>query len=93
MEIAQRCTKCRWIDESDSSTGKAFRGVELCPLHSAAADLLAVAKEYADKIENNPDEGNFRVCCGVEYSYSTATETPHKEDCAAVAAIEKASRA
>lgn len=57
---------------------------------AAPPSLLDVVKEYAEQIENNPDEGNFRSCCMAEFNYADIGKTdanPHAHDCKAIAAI------
>lgn len=41
QEEKPRCTKCKCVHEADSVAGTSFHGVELCPEHAAAPDLLA----------------------------------------------------
>lgn len=46
-----RCTKCKWVHESDSTAGTSFMGVELCPEHAAAPDLLAACRVMAHEMD------------------------------------------
>lgn len=49
---ASRCSKCVWIHEADSIAGTSFLGVGLCPLHSAAPDLLAACEEGLSALQD-----------------------------------------
>jgi hypothetical protein len=42
---APRCTDCKWIHEADSVKGTSFMGVELCPRHAAAPELLEALED------------------------------------------------
>lgn len=54
---SRRCQKCKWVHEADSTAGTSFMGVELCPLHAAAHDLLDAAVSMVDDFgDTNPEE-------------------------------------
>ena len=53
-----RCSNCRWVHEADSEQGTSFMGVELCPLHAAAPELLEALRDCLGWIENSDDDGD-----------------------------------
>lgn len=50
-----RCMQCRWVHEADSEAGTSFLGVELCPAHAAAPDLLAALEAMVAACDLFPD--------------------------------------
>lgn len=89
---AVRCPKCKWVHEADSVAGTSFRGVELCPEHSAAADKYAAddlrtVSDHMDELANylaETHEENMRHGEGMSMEEHQADE-PNCSYCRAIA--------
>ena len=68
-QTPDRCDKCRWIDEADSTAGTHYRGVLLCRVHAAAPEMLEALR---DLLCGDDDMDDSMLCrwCGRDYSSS-----------------------
>lgn len=51
-----RCSKCRWVHEADSVKQTSFMGVELCPLHAVAPEMLHLLRCVISENDGETEE-------------------------------------